>query len=351
MTRACALVAGASGVVGRALVRYLAGRPDWDVIGVARRATLAAPSVRFVEANLADFESCRATRGQLENITHVFYCARATHTASVKEPIEPNLAMLRNLLDAVEPAARGLRHVHLLQGSKFYGSDLGPYKTPAREADPRVPENNWYYAQQDFIVERSRGKAWRWSASRPHAICDADPGVARSLPKLIAVYAAIAKELGEPLTFPGTAANFHALYQCVDATLLAEAIVWMATSPACTDQPFNVTNGDFIRWENLWPRFADYFGMRSGPVKTVKLQQVMADKAAVWERLVARHRLLQTPYADTVLWSYGDFVFTPAYDIMSDTLKLRQTQFHRCLDTEKMFMDLFDRLRAARAIP
>ena len=351
MTRACALVAGASGVVGRALVRYLANRPDWDVIGIARRASVASPAARFLQVDLASLESCRATLGRLENITHVFYCARATHTATVKEPIELNLAMLRNVLDAVEPIARGLCHVHLLQGSKFYGSDLGPYKTPARESDPRVADNNWYYAQQDFIVGRSRGNTWRWSASRPHAICDAEPDVARSLPKLIAVYAAIKKELGEALTFPGTAANFHALYQCVDATLLAEAIVWMATAPACADQPFNVTNGDFIRWQNLWPRLADYFGMHAGPVKTVKLQQAMADKAPVWDRLVARHGLLQTPYADAVLWSYGDFVFTPGYDIMSDTLKLRQTQFHRCLDTEKMFIDLFDRLRAARAIP
>ncbi len=131
----------------------------------------------------------------------------------------------------------GLRHVHLLQGSKYYGSDLGPYKTPARESDPRISEPNWYYAQEDFIIERSRGKAWHWSASRPHAICDREPGVARSLPRIIAVYAAIAKELGQPLTFPGSAANFHALYQCVDATLLAQAIVWMATRPRAPIRP------------------------------------------------------------------------------------------------------------------
>ena len=351
MARYCALVAGASGVVGRRLVRYLAAQNDWDVIGLARHAPSAPPVGPLVQVDLADAAACRAQLGRLANITHVLYCVRASHTASVKEPIELNLAMLRNLLDALEPAARGLRHVHLLQGSKFYGSDLGPYKTPARESDPRIAENNWYYAQQDFVAERSRGKAWRWSASRPHAICDGEPDVARSLPKVIAVYAAIARELGEPLTFPGTVENFHALYQCVDATLLARAIVWMATESACADQAFNVTNGDFIRWENLWPRFADYFGMRVGPVQTVKLAQAMADKAPVWERIVARHGLRPVPYAETALWSYGDFVFAPGYDIMSDTLKLRQTGFNDCVDTEKMFIDLFGRLRAARVIP
>ncbi len=62
-------------------------------------------------------------------------------------------------------------------------------------------------------------------------------------------------------------------------------------APACANQAYNVTNGDFIRWENLWPRFAEYFGMQAGPVKTVRLAQAMADKAPVWERIVARHGL------------------------------------------------------------
>ena len=36
-------------------------------------------------------------------------------------------AMLRNLLDAVEPVAPGPNHVHFVRGSKVYGADLGPY--------------------------------------------------------------------------------------------------------------------------------------------------------------------------------------------------------------------------------
>ena len=67
--------------------------------------------------------------------------------------------------------------------------------------------------------------------------------------------------------------------------------------------------------------------------------------------IVARHALRPVAYKDTALWSYGDFVFTPGYDIMSDTLKLRQAGFDRCVDTEKMFIELFERLRAARVLP
>ena len=351
MTRYCALIPGVTGVVGRGLADYLAAQADWQVIGLARRVPQEVANYPVIPVDLADAAACRARLGELANVTHVLYCARASHTTSAKEPVDLNAAMLRNLIDAVEPAARGLSHVHLVQGSKYYGSALGPYKTPARESDPRISDYNWYYAQEDFIVGRSRGKAWGWSASRPHAICDSALGTARSIPRVIAVYAAIAKALGEPLCFPGSAANFRALYQCVDATLLAKAIAWIATTQACANQAFNVTNGDFIRWENLWPRCAEFFGIAAGPVRTVRLAQVMADKAPLWERIVCEHRLHPTPYAQTALWPYGDFVFTPGYDHMSDTVKLRQSGFTDCLDTGRMLLDAFQRLRDARITP
>ena len=172
MTRRCALIAGVSGVVGRGLAKYIVAQGDWDVIGMARRAP--SPQLEFpvIELDLTDAAACRAQAHALSRVTHVFYCVRAAHTASAKEPIDVNLGMLRNLIDVLEPAAPALAHVHLVQGSKYYGSDLGPYKTPARESDPRITDPNGYYAQEDFIIERSRNTAWRWSACRPHAICD-----------------------------------------------------------------------------------------------------------------------------------------------------------------------------------
>ena len=86
---------------------------------------------------------------------------------------------MRNVLDAVE--SQQLQHVHIVQGSKVYGSDLGPYKTPAQESDPRVVQTNWYYEQEDLLAQRSAGTAWQWSASRPHGVCEADAGAVRGL--------------------------------------------------------------------------------------------------------------------------------------------------------------------------
>jgi len=350
MARHCALIAGVSGAVGRALGKYLAAHEDWKVIGLARRVPPGSLDYPVISVDLTDAGACRAALGELKNVTHVLYCARAAHTAAVREPIDVNLAMLRNLLDVIEPVAPGLSHVHFVQGSKVYGSDLGPYKTPAQESDPRVGDYNWYYAQEDLIVERSRGRRWNWSASRPHGVCDREP-VARSLAMVIAIYAAISKELGQPLHFPGTAGNFHALYQCVDATLLAKAIAWISTAPACANQAFNVTNGDFIRWANLWPGVARFFGMEAAPVKTVRLAEVMADKAPVWERIVSKYRLKPTPYEKTAVWPYGDFNFGRDYDIMSSTLKLRQTGFADSIDTSRMLLEHLGHFRQQRIIP
>lgn len=345
-----ALIAGASGMVGRRLAEYVSGLDGWSAIGLARRPPADA-AFPVVAVDLADLRACRAALHDLTSVTDIFYAARFDHVAGEKEPVEVNLALLRNVVDAVEQVAPNLRHVHLVHGTKYYGSDLGPFKTPAKETDARLPGRNWYYAQEDYIIDRQRGRRWTWSASRPHAVCDLAPGIARSLARVIAVYAAIQRELGQPLSFPGEPGNFRAIYQCTDAALLARAIVWMASEPRCANQAFNVTNGDYIRWMSLWPIFAGCFGMKPGPVQTVRLSEAMADKAPVWERIMARYRLVPTPYEHAVLWSYGDFIFGSEYDMMSDTTKLRQCGFCEVVDTEAMFLRIFDELRRARIVP
>jgi hypothetical protein len=66
---------------------------------------------------------------------------------------------------------------------------------------------------------------------------------------------------------------------------------------------------------------------------------------------VAKHGLRPIAYKDIVGWAYGDFVFTPEFDVMSDTSKLRRAGFHEVVDTEAMFVRLFDDYRGARIIP
>jgi len=350
MSRPCALIAGASGVVGRALVRTLAERPDWDVIALSRSATPGS-NYRAIAADLSCATDTRDRVASLAEVTHLLYCARATHSMAQRESVDDNVVMLRNLLDALEPTAPHLAHVHIVQGSKVYGSDLGPYRTPAKESDPRVPQPNWYYAQEDLLVARSAGQAWTWSASRPHGVCEGRHAIARSIANMIGVYAAVLKELDQPFSFPGTEAGFDALYQSVDADLLARAIAFIVTTPACANRVFNVTNGDFFRWRNLWPVLADHFGMNVGPVQTTVLADFMADKGAVWDAVVAHRGLVRRTLSEAAVWSYADFNFRRSYDVMSSTIALRQAGFADCLDTEQMYLDHLRRFREQRVLP
>lgn len=345
-----ALVAGATGVVGRNLLRYLVPQDDWEIIALSRRTPDVAGEYHHISVDLLDLDDCRAKLGAGFGVTHIFFAAyieKETWAATVP----PNVNLLRNLLDTVEPVSPDLRHVNLMQGSKWYGNHLGPYKTPAQEDDPRHMPPNFYYDQQDLVAARAATKSWTWSAARPHGICGYAVGNPMNLGMVVSVYATISKALGLPLRHPGSVANANALYQVTDTAHLAKSVIWMSTTPACAGQPFNITNGDIFRWANMWPAIADYFDMDLAPPQQINLRQMMADKAGLWNELIKQHSLKQIPFAQLVSWNYGDFVFTPEFDVISSMTKARRYGFHDVVDSKEMFLTLFDELRAGGVIP
>ncbi|MBV8094190.1 MAG: SDR family oxidoreductase [Acetobacteraceae bacterium] len=345
-----ALVVGATGVVGRNLLRHLLAIGGWDVLAVSRRKPDVEGDYEHLSLDLLDRPATQAALGTPRGITHVFYSAYIERPTWI-ETTAPNVAMFENLLDAIEPASPGLAHVNLMEGTKWYGNHLGPFKTPAREDDPRHMPPNFYYDQQDLVVARQRGKRWTWSAARPHAICGFAVGNPMNLAMVIAIYATLSKAIGMPLRHPGIEANWRALYQCTDAELLARGTLWMATEPRCGNEAFNITNGDLIRWEYLWPAIARHFGMEAGPRQHICLAEMMRDKAPLWDRLVAEHGLRPIPYDQIASWKFGDFVFSAGFDIISSMTKARRYGFHEVVDTEEMFLRIFDQLRSDRIIP
>lgn len=348
-----AVITGATGLVGAKLAKHLAMRPGWRVVCISRNPPdggFEGP-IQFIQGDLLDRRDCLRMAKEVDGATHLFNAARFEHTTLKLESPDTNTEMLANLLDAFQATKQPLQHVHLVHGTKYYGSHLGPFQTPAREDDPRSLQSNFYYRQQDLVTARHAVDGWSWTASRPHVVLDVNAIVPRSIFVLIAVYAAISKHLGLPLCFPGTPENYRAIYQLTDAGLLARAIEWMSTSEGARNQAFNITNGDYIRWCNLWPGFARYFGMEVGPVRTVRLSQVMADKASVWKEIVEQHGLAEPDFSKAALWSYADFVFTPGWDIMSSTVKARAHGFQDFEDSEATFYRAFDHLRERRLVP
>lgn len=350
MTKRSALVTGSSGLAGGYLLAHLLEQGDWDVVTVSRRKPQLPGNYRHISANLLDTADCRAKFANLSNVTHVFYSA-FTERLDPAELLSANTDMFVNLVKTIDGVSPALEHVHLLEGTKWYGNHLGPYKTPTKEDDPRHMPPNFYYDQQDFLEEFQKGKRWTWSVARPHAVCGFSTGGPMNLTLAIAVYANICKALRLPLSFPGKEGAYTALYQCTDAALLARALEWMATNPKCANQAFNITNGDLIRWQNLWPRFADFFEMELAPPRHINLSRSMADKGPIWDSIVERNRLQKNPYQDIAAWGYPDNVFASDYDIVSDTSKARRFGFHDLIDTEEMFLRMFREFRGDRTIP
>jgi nucleoside-diphosphate-sugar epimerase len=172
-----------------------------------------------------------------------------------------------------------------------------------------------------------------------------------NLAMVIAVYASISKELGIPLRFPGRPGAYTSLIEMTDADLLAKATVWAATTEDARDQAFNITNGDLFRWSSMWPKIAAFFDLEVAPPLEMQLAEVMADKEALWNAMVDRHGLVATPYRDVSSWTFGDFVFSWDYDVIADTSKSRRAGFHEYVDTEAMFLGIFQELREQRLIP
>jgi nucleoside-diphosphate-sugar epimerase len=345
-----ALVVGGLGVAGQGIVQHLASRPDWTVYALSRRTPEVSVGATYISVDLLDRDDTERKLSGLSGITHIFYAAYQERP-SFAEEVAPNLAMLRNTVEVASRVAPGLEHVSLMQGTKAYGTHLGPFKTPARETDPRHMPPNFYYDQEDYLRAESPKSRWTWSALRPRTIYGYAVNSPMNMTSVLGVYGAISKELGLPLRFPGTPGGYRALQQSIDTDLLARAAVFAATGPRCAGEVFNVTNGGLFRWEHMWPKIAEFFDLECGPVQTIRLVEMMADKGPLWGRMIETYGLRKTPYEQLVAWKFGDFQWHADYDSVSETTKIRKFGFNDIVDDEEMFIRQLSCLRELKVIP
>ncbi|GLR70760.1 SDR family oxidoreductase [Agaribacter marinus] len=344
-----ALVVGDQGVIGKNLVKHLLSLPDWEIVGLSRREANEHPRIRHIAVDLLNHGDSVKKLSGLTHITHIFYAAFQDRP-TWSELVAPNLTMLVNVVEIIEKSSRNLKHVSLMQGYKVYGAHLGPFKTPAKESDPNHMPPEFNIDQQNFLEHKQAGKAWGWSAIRPSVVCGFSVGSPMNLAMVIAIYASITKELDLPLRFPGKATAYHNLLEMTDASLLAKATVWAATDEKCENQAFNISNGDLFRWDDLWPKIANYFDLDVAPPLQMSLNTVMNDKDNVWENMVKKYDLHYS-YDQVSSWGFGDAVFSWDYDFIADGTKARRLGFHEFIETESMFFDIFDSFRNKKVIP
>ena len=353
MTQRKALVVGASGISGyNTVVELLRG--GWEVDGLSRRGGQGPAGMGEV---LVDLQDPEAVHGALDGTgyTHVFYCTWLRQETEA-ENRRVNGGMLSAVLDSLGPGGT-LQHVALVTGLKHY---LGPFEayaqtpieTPFREEMDRVPYENFYYDQEDILFAAAARHGFTWSVHRSHTMIGWALGNAMNMGVTLAVYATMCREAGRPFVFPGSPQQYEGVTDVTDAGLLAEQLVWSATTPAGANQALNTVNGDVFRWRQLWPVLAADLGVATGPYPghARSLEEEMAGRGAEWDAIVARHDLAPNALDRLASWWHTDSDLGREVETFADMTKSRALGFFGFRDTRRTFLDLFARLRDERVI-
>ncbi|MDF3074745.1 MAG: short chain dehydrogenase [Alphaproteobacteria bacterium] len=360
MARNTVLIAGASGLIGRAAVEHFARQKDWHVIALSRRAPEVDVAVEHLAVDLMDKAAVEAVAARLTNVTHLVYAALMEKPGLVRgwrdrEQMDTNITMLRHLFEPLSRHAAGLRHVSLFQGTKAYGVHLHPVPVPARESSPRDSHENFYWLQEDYLRERRAGSDWSFTIWRPQLVFGHANGSPMNVLAALAAYAAIRREQHLPFSWPGGASYVN---EAIDARLIARALHWAAQSEAARDQIFNITNGDVFDWPSLWPALAEIFGMEIGAPKPQLLADTLPSLESVWRGFQRRHGLRELGLMEFVGDSlhYADFLFASHArrlppPVLVSTIKLRQAGFADCIDTVQMLRELVEDMRRRGYLP
>ena len=354
--RKTAIVFGASGIIGRNVAERLVASGAWDVIDVSRHPHNDLPGSRAIACDLTDAAAARTALAGAKNASHVFIC-NWSRQANEAENCRVNGMMVRNALEPLAATGK-LQQAALVTGLKHY---LGPFdnyattpvETPFHEEMPRVPGDNFYYAQEDVLLELATKYGFNWSVARPHTIIGYGPGAAMNMGTSLAVYATIARETGIPFVFSGSPQQYNGLVDMTDARLLAQHLEWEATDPRAANKAFNVVNGDYFRWRNMWVRIADHFGVPVAPYPGHEepLAIRFKDIGDEWKKIVKKYGLRTGPIEKIAPWWHVDIDFCRPIECVTDMGRSRKLGFLAYQNTWDAFVHLFQRLRAEKIIP
>jgi len=353
--RGDALVVGVTGIVGRNLADRLI-EEGWTVYGLARRPEAAPKGVIPLKVDLDRPDDVGKALASVP-VTHLFQ-ATWTPADTEEQASEINARHLDTVLDALRAGPGRLQHVALVTGVKHY---LGPFKdfgrylpeTPFREDTPRLPLENFYYAQEDRLFAAAERDGFTWSIHRPNAIVGFAVGALMNTGMTLACYATICRETGRPFLFTGIPEQWNMLTEVSDARLVAKQAAWAAVSAQARNTAFNTGNGDVFRWRWMWRVIADHFGIEPAPYegRQQSLQELMADAGEIWRGIAARHGLAEPDIGRLATWWHSDADFGRKVECISDMTRSRKAGFLEYQSSADTFTDLFRRLQVERIIP
>jgi nucleoside-diphosphate-sugar epimerase len=349
-----ALIVGATGLSGSYTGRLLK-QNGWTVVSLSRSAAYLPWSDRHIAADLKDPSGAAEALKAASDVTHVFFCIWSRE-ANEEENVRVNSAMVRALFDGLTAAP--IQHVALVTGLKHYLGSFEDYAkvrpyTPFLESSPRLPGPNFYYSQEDVVFEYAAKRGFTWTVHRPHTLIGFVIGNAMNMAVTLAVYASICKQTGRPFVYPGSPEQYNAVTDVTDARILADQLMWAATTPETTNTPFNIVNGDVFRWNWLWGQIAGYFGLDAAPYpgQPTPLETHMADAPKIWAEIVSKYGLQDIPVGKLASWWHSDADLGRTLECFTDMANSRALGFTKFRVTRQSFFDVFDELRALKIIP
>lgn len=367
--RKTVLIAGASGAVGSAAMAHFARLSDWDVIGISRHPPIRPVGhAKHVALDLLDRDRCAAAVAMLGNVTHVVFAALNEREDDViagwSDPAQmtKNAQMLENLCDPLFEAAPNLRHISLVHGPKAYGVHLPGLNLPVplTETLPRAPGDNFYYWQEDYLLQKKREGAgqsdWGITLLRPSGIIGATVGGHLSPFLVLTVFASLCREAGLPMPLPAGRGD---VLDFTDSDLVAEALAWAADAPEAWDQAFNLCNGDVFSIRDAFPLVAETLGVAVGETRVYDIADELSALAHLWPGMVKKYGLA-VPDLDTLLGCSPQVarVWTapvpPGEELrwnLCSTIKIRKAGFTGCVDTADMFRSYCYRYQELGMIP
>jgi nucleoside-diphosphate-sugar epimerase len=351
-----ALVVGATGITGSNLAEKLIEK-GWITYGLSRNPQHTIDSLQPIAADLVNEQDLAVKLADVTP-THVFFTTWMRNDTEA-ENIRVNSGMVRNLLNTLSPK-RSVQHVALVTGLKHY---LGPFdayakagtlpQTPVREEHPRLNLENFYYAQEDEVYAASERDGFTWTVHRPHTVIGKAVGNLMNMGTTLAVYASICKQTGRAFHFPGSAEQWNGISDVTDAKMLAEHMIWAATTKAAANEAFNVANGDVFRWKWLWQQIAGWFGLDpagfDGTISSLESQ--MAGDTETWTDIAGKYDLKEKHINRLASAWHTDLDLGRPLEVMTDMSKSRKLGFTGYQDTRDSFFTLFENLRRDHLIP
>lgn len=372
-----AFITGANGVSGSAILDLVAqqtGDREWRKIIVTSRSLFQShvhdSRLHFIalDFTLGADELISLMREACKETTHAYFTSYV-HRDDFAELAEANVSLFKNFLTAITTVAPGLQNVTMQTGGKNYGVHICPVPTPAREDDPRHPENkgNFYHAQEDYLISEQRKSSWTYNVIRPQAIMgwtQKPNGMNSAL--TLALYFMICKELDQEAPMPTNQVFWNGLDDIAFAPIIADLTIYASTTAECANQAFNVSNGDVLRWKDFWPRLAAYFGAKASSDQVFSkpdpapgtIQQEFTlgdwhqDKEEVWGKLCTR---LGAPNAKATFyygtWHFQDWVFRRSWCVTLDIEKACRYGWKTRMDNYECMVACFEQFQKLGLIP